>query len=147
MAISNIIKEKIGKELREWIFLGIRTGVRRSVGDYRSLLASGRTQEAEFALKRAIDMPNRARARINYFISQYGQQFLVECMGLAGDVTLVELNTELQILENYAQNLVDRRGQGDSWDDLAGDIEVKIENESDKWVFPFPPSYTDIWGE
>ncbi len=147
MAISNIIKEKIGKELREWIFLGIRTGARRAVTDYRSLLANGRTQEAENTIKRAIDLPHRARARINYFISQYSQQFLVECMGLAGDATLAELNTELQVLENYAQNLVDRRGQGESWNDLADDVEANIENESVKWAFPFPPGYTDIWGE
>ena len=147
MAISNILKEKIGRELRDWIFLGIRTGARRAVNDYRSLLANGRTQDAENSIKRAIDLPHRARARINYFISQYNQQFLGECLNLAGDATLSELDTELQILENYAQTLVDRRGQGESWDDLAGDIEANIENESTKWVFPFPPGYTDIWGE
>jgi len=147
MAITNILKKKIGDELRNWIFLGIKTGVRRAVKDYRVLMSSDRTIDAINSLKRAIDMPHRARTRIEYFITQYSQQFLVECMALAGAETLTELNAELQTLENYAQNLVTRQGQGESWDDLATDIESNIENESIKWVFPFPPGYTDIWGE
>jgi len=147
MAMSNILKKKIGREVREWIMLGIRTGARRSVADYRVLMVQGRTTEAENQIKRAIDMPHRARARINHFISLYGQPLLVECLALEGDVTVAELNAELTDLENYCQGLVDRRNGGESWDDLATDIESHVEHEALKWVFPFPPGYTDIWGE
>jgi hypothetical protein len=147
MAISDVLKKKIGKELREWLFLGVRTGARRGVNNYRQLVATGRMVEAELAIKRVIDLPHRTRARIDHFISLYGQPLLAECMALEGTTTLGELNVELTALENYAQNLVDRRNGGESWDDLATDIEGNVENESIKWLFPFPPGYTDIWGE
>lgn len=147
MAISNIIKKKIGREIREWIMLGIRTGARRAVEVYYAEMARGNTAQAILSIKRAIDMPHRARARINHFISLYGQPLLVECLSMEGDVTVAELNTELTTLENYCQGLIDRKNRGESWDDLAADIESHVERESDKWVFPFPPGYTDIWGE
>lgn len=147
MAIADIVKKKIGRELREWIFLGIRTGARRGVENYRSLIVIGRDTEAVLAIKRAIDLPHRVRERIDYFIDQYSQSFLFECMAFEGTTTLAELNSELQILENYAQNLVNRQGGGESWDDLASDIETNIEKESTKWIFPLPPGYTDIWDE
>jgi hypothetical protein len=147
MAISNILMKKIAKELREWIYLGIRTGARRSVQNYRTLLTNGRDADAILEIKRAIDMPHRARERINYFITQYGQPFLVSCMALEGAETLGELNTELTTLETYAQGLVDRKNIGETWDSLATDLESHLEDESIKWVFPFPPGYTDIWGE
>ena len=145
--ISNIIKKKIGREVREWIMLGIRTGARRAVEQYRSEMARGNAERAILSIKRAIDMPHRARTRIDYFISLYGQPLLVECLSLEGDVTIVELDTELTTLENYCQGLVDRKDSGESWNDLAADIESHVEKESDKWIFPFPPGYTDIWGE
>ena len=147
MAISNILMKKIAKELREWIYLGIRTGARRSVQNYRTLLVNGRDAEAILEIKRAIDMPHRARGRINYFITLYGQPFLVSCMTLEGTETLGELNTELTALETYAQGLVDRKNLGETWDLLATDLESHLEDESIKWVFPFPPEYTDVWGE
>ena len=92
-------------------------------------------------------MPHRARERIIYFITRYGQPFLVSCMALEGAETLGELNTELTALETYAQGLVDRKNLGETWDSLATDLESHLEDESIKWVFPFPPGYTDVWGE
>jgi hypothetical protein len=147
VAISNILKKKIGREIREWVMLGIRTGARRGVEQYRIEKARGNTEQAINLLKRAVDMPHRARARINHFIQLYGQPFLAECLTLEGDVTVAELNAELTTLENYCQRLVDRRNAGESWDSIAADIETNIENESIRWAFPFPPGYTDAWGE
>lgn len=142
MAINNIILKKVGRELREWVFLGIRTGMRRGVEVYRD---SGNIEQ----LKRAIDMPHRARARVDEAIRIHGQSRLVDALSAnnSGDVTIAELNAELSTLESYAQDLVDRGLAGETWDDLATDIEVNITLESEQWVFPFPAAYTDIWGE
>lgn len=147
MAINEILKKKIGRELREWIYLGIRTGMRRAVADYRAKKA-GMPDEAALAIKRAIDLPRRARARIDEAISRYGQQQVVDVLTENGTVTIAELNAELTGLESYAQGLYDRRiNDSESWDSLAADIEANVELESEKWVFPIPAGYTDIWGE
>ena len=147
MAIGNIVKRKIGEQVRDWVYLGIRTGARFSIEQAELMMEQGKTEEAILQIKRAVDMPNRARARIDYFISQYGQPLLIECLTLAGDCTIAELNAELTTLENYAGNLVTRKNAGESWTDIAQDIKTNVEKESLKWVFPFPPGYTDVWGE
>jgi hypothetical protein len=147
MAITDIVMKKIAKELWEWIFLGIRTGMRRAIEEAESLIAQGKTTDAILSIKRAVDLPHRARERINYFIVQYGQQFLIDCLALEGDIMISELNTELTNLENYAANLVARKNGGESWTDITNDIKTNIENESMKWIFPLPPGYLDVWGE
>lgn len=145
MAIDSIIKKRIGRELREHLLLGIRTGARRGVEQYQRLKES-EPDEALRQLKRAIDLPNRARARINEFIRLYGQPLLVECIAMSDGLTIIELNAELTALENYCKGLYDRRQLGEGWDSIAADIEANVEDESLKWIFPFPEGYTDIWG-
>lgn len=148
MAIADAVKKKIGREAVEWIYLGIRTGARRAVNEYRSLMAQGRTEEATNQIKRAVDMPHRARARIDYAIANYGGPALNEALTLAGTVTWSEINAELTILENYAQGLVDHVNiDGWTWDQVADNIEANVEHEADRWVFPIPPGYLDVWGE
>jgi hypothetical protein len=147
MAISNILKRKIAIELQDWIFLGIRTGMRRGVQSYRALLSTNPT-EAVNEIKRAIDLPQRARARINQFIATYTQAYLVSCISMYSDYTISELNTELTSLENYATGLYNRRiNNSESWGSLATDIETNITLESQIWTFPLPGNYKDIWGE
>ena len=144
MAIDNVIKKKIGRELREWIFLGIRTGMRRGVAEYRQDTVNNLN-----AIKRAIDLPHRARARIDEAIRVYGQQAIVDALASnnSGDVTIAEMNAELTILEAYAQDLVDRQTGGEDWDSLAIDIETNIELELMRWRFETPSGYKDIWSE
>jgi hypothetical protein len=147
MPVSNILKRKIGEQLNNWIYLGIRTGARKSIEEYLTLKDIDPVR-AESAIKRAIDMPHRARSRINQFIAAHTQAFLMECINLWGDATIAELNAELTMLENYAMGLHDRRiNGGESWDSLAADIMSHVEKESDKWAFPFPEGYRDVWGE
>lgn len=151
MPIANIIKRKVGRELREWLVLGIRTGMRRGVAEYRQLIVMGQPLRAEQAIKRAIDLPHRARSRIDHAITVYGQNAVVSAFTDGVDVTVAELNAELAALEAYAQLLVDRRntdptGTG-AWDALATDIETNVELESERWTFQIPPGYVDIWGE
>lgn len=150
MAVSNIIKKRIGRELLEWVHLGIRTGMRKGVADYRRLVADGRVVDAVYAIKRAVDLPHRARARINEAIAKYTQATLVECIGLAlpSGVTLAEINADLTTQETYAQGLVTHRlVDGWTWDQIATDIETNVELEEVRWQFPFPAGYLDVWGE
>ena len=64
MAIADGKKKKIGRELVEWIHLGIEIGARQSVVEYHRYKVSNPV-EAEGHLLRAVSMPVRARARIN----------------------------------------------------------------------------------
>lgn len=148
MAITDIKKKKIGRELTEWVFLGIRTGARRAVAEYREQTAAGNTELAVAHIKRAVDLPHRARARITQAVTTYGQPAIVECITAYDGVTLAEINAELTTLETYAQGLVDHvNNDGWTWDQVATDIEDKVANESAEWVFPLPAGYTDVWGE
>ncbi len=146
MAIGNIIKKKIGRELREWVYLGIKTGARRGVEAYEAQKVTN-LPAAILQLKRAIDMAHRARARINYAISIHGLPLITEVVAFDGTTTISELNSALTTMENYFEGLVVRQQGGESWDSLAADIASQVEKESDKWTFPFPPNYTDIWSE
>jgi len=155
MAITDVVKKKIGRELKEWIFLGIRTGARRSVAAYRNELVSNPIVALNH-LKRAVDLPNRARARINTWKEVYypgnnsgANSFLIECLTLAGGgVTLGEIDSELTTLENYCQNLVNQKNaETMSWDDVATSIESNVEWEALKWIFQLPEDYLDVWGE
>lgn len=146
MAISNIKLKKIGRELREWIFLGCRAGMRKSANEYERLKATEPVL-AEQYIKRAIDLPGRSRARIQHAVDTYGAQVFTESLTLCGSETKTEIDNELSSIEEYAQGLYDRRQLGESWDDLASDILTNITDEVTPWIFPIPQDYTDIWGE
>lgn len=160
MAIADAKKRKVGQQLVEWIYLGIRTGARRSVGEYRKRLATGDSTGAIAHLKRAVDLPHRARTRVETRIASYNAEngagaaetYLQECLALFGAVTLSDLNTELTALESYAATLVAAApapyGDGSmTWEQIASDIEANVRDESPDWIFPLPEQYTDIWGE
>ena len=166
MAIADAKQRKIGHELVEWIYLGVRTGARRSVAEYRNLLAN-RPDDALNQLKRAIDLPNRARARIDEWVRAYdlvngagsGQTFLGDCLSSFGAgknaatrVSLSDINSELTTLENWAAVRVAAApapyGDGSkTWDDIATEVENQVEWEAKDWVFVLPAGYTDVWGE
>ena len=152
MAIADAKKRRIGRELVDWIYLGIRTGARRSVVEYRKEKLAGNQAIALEHITRAVNTPRRARERVNEWIRVYNlengagaaQTFLAECLSLAGSVTLPEINSELTTLENQAANLIATNQAGGTLDAMATSIEGALENESDLWKFPFPASYTDI---
>jgi len=152
MAIADAKKRRIGRELVDWIHLGIRTGARRSVANYRQEKLNGNQALAIEQITRAVNMPNRARARINEWISVYdatngagaGQTFIASCLSLAGSVTLGEINSDLTSLENAASNLIANNQSGGTLDEMATALENALENEASLWQFPFPGGYTDI---
>lgn len=152
MAISDAKKRKIGNELVDWIYLGIRTGARRSTEEYRRLLLENRLDEAKASLTRAVNMPRRARARITTWIAGYdaingagsAQTFLASCLSIAGTVTLSEIDAELTMLENQAQILINNNQSGWTLDQVATAIENQLEWEAKDWVFPLPVDYVDI---
>jgi hypothetical protein len=147
MAINEIILKKVGRELREWIYLGVKVGMLKGVSAYRSLQATDPIA-AQLEIERAIDLPSRAKTRINTAITIYGLQTLVDALAASGGtVTISELNTELATLETYAAGLITRRLAGEAWDSLATDIETNIEDIQTKWVFPLPANYKDVWGK
>jgi len=152
MAIADAKKRRIGRELVDWIHLGIRTGARRSVDNYRAEKAAGNQLLAVEHITRAVNMPRRARERLNEWIRVYdldngvgaGQTFLSECLALAGSVTLGEINSDLTILENQTATLISNNQAGGTLDEMATTVENVLDNEADKWAFPFPDGYTDI---
>jgi hypothetical protein len=148
MPIDDIKKKKIGRELTEWIFLGVRTGMRRGVEMYEAEKANN-LDRAILALKRAVDLPRRAKIRIQEFIQKDpgNLQLIEDSLALYGTVTRAEIQAELDSLEIYAQGLKDAYDGGASYDDIANDITNNIEKESDYWIFKIPDGYTDIWGE
>lgn len=141
MAVDNIKNKKAGREFRERVYLSIKVDMRRGVAEYRS---SGDIA----SIKRAINKPLESRVRIDAVISKFGLPWLEKALGKnnSGDATYAEIDTAVNTLLSYSQDLVVRQNQGESWDDLATDIETNIEDELLKWVFIVPP-YTDIWGE
>jgi hypothetical protein len=147
MAISNMRKRKIAKELQEWIMLGIRAGMRSGAQIYLKNKDIN-LDNAVLQIKRAIDLPRRARARIDYAILTYTQSRIVDCINYLGDMTAAEMNAELTSLQNYAMALYNRRvNNSESWDSLANDILTNMTNEQNEWTFPLPEDYKDIWGE
>ena len=152
MAIGDAKKQKIGSELIEWILLGIRTGARQSVIEYQRIKVIDPVQALEH-LKRAVNMPLRARARINEARRLYELEngagtfntFIASCLAFHGTVTLAELNAELTTLETYANNLILRKTGGESLDSIAADIESNVRHEIKDWQFPFPAGYVDAW--
>ncbi len=152
MAIIDAKKRRIGRELVDWIHLGIRTGARRSVANYRQLKADGRQAEAIEQITRAVNMPRRARERITEWIRVYdlangvgaAQTFLAGCLTLAGSVTLGEINGDLTTLETAANNFIAANQSGGTLDEMATALEAALENEANQWQFPFPAGYEDI---
>lgn len=166
MAIDTANKRAVGEFLVNWIQQGIRTGARRAVEDYRKQMAAGNSEAAIRSLKRAVDLPHRARVRIQTWIAQYnarhgagaGQAFISESLaifgaGQADPVTLPELNADVSAMETYCSGLVSAApapyGSGSmTWEDIASDIEANVSWEVKEFrTFPLPAGYLDVWGE
>lgn len=151
MAIIDAKKRRIGRELVDWIYLGIRTGARRLVEEYRANVATN-PAHAKALLSAAVNKPRRARDRINNWIANYdavngagaGQIYLGECLTLAGVVTLAQINTELTNLETQAQTLITNNQSGWTLEQVAAYIEANLEWEAKLWEFPNSAGYTDI---
>jgi len=152
MPIEDAKKRRIGRELVDWIHLGIRTGARRSVANYRAEKIAGNQAKAIEQITRAVNMPRRARERINEWIRIYdlengtgaGQTFIVECLALAGSVTLAEINSDLTTLESQTTTLISNNQSGSTLDEMATIIENVLDDEAKQWQFPFPVGYEDI---
>lgn len=152
MAIEHAKRKRIGTELIEWIYLGIRTGARVAVAEYHSLKVSN-PGLAEAHLRYAATLPVRARARINearrLYEIRFGvntfNTFIGNCLSLAGTVTLAELNAELTLLENGTATLRAMHAGGSTLDEIAAWIETNWEYERQDWLFPIPATYVDSW--
>jgi hypothetical protein len=144
MAIENALKKKIATELIEWIYLGIRTGMRRGIEAYQNLLASN-PAEAQAEFDRALDLPSRANDRIQAAVAVYGQDYITECLALYGDITLDEIFAEINTLIAYTAQLeTDYQNGNKTAADVAADIAANVEKESDKWVFSIPVDRIDL---
>lgn len=153
MAIADAKRRKIGRELIDWIYLGIKVGARRSLSDYHKLKNTDLSAAIEH-LKRAVNMPLRARSRINEARRVYELEngvntfnaFISSCLSLAGSVTLAELNAALTTLESDANSLISQKNTGSmTLDDVATWIEINWRNDALDWSFPFPADYQDAW--
>ena len=152
MAIADAKRKKIGRELIEWVYLGIRAGARHSVTEYHKYKATDPVL-AEAHLLRAVNMPLRARVRVNearrLYELRFGANtfnaFVTSCLSLAGTVTLAELNTALTTLENNTATLKAMKAGGSTNNEIAAWIETNWDDEVQEWVFPFPAGYVDSW--
>lgn len=152
MAIADAKRKKIGRELIEWIYLGIRTGARASVVEYHGLKSTNPAR-AEEHLLRAVNLPVRARARINearrVYELRFGagafNTFIASCLTLAGTVTLAELNTELTALEANTATMKALKAGGATLDTIAAWIETNWDDEIQDWKFQMPAAYADSW--
>jgi hypothetical protein len=150
MPIANLKKHEIGVQLAKWVVMGIKTGIRRFVADYRSLKPVNPV-EAKARLEAAVSTTRRARSRVDRWIADYDAingagsavTYLQECLALSGLVTLAELNAEMASLEAQAQTLIDNNTAGWTLDQIATAIEANIEWEAKQWVFPDEIGYTD----
>lgn len=153
MAIADAVKRKIGRELVEWIYLGVKAGARRSVSEYERLKATD-TATAMAHLRRAVNMPTRARVRIDAARDRYEARngagafpaFARSCLQLAGTITLTDLNSALADLEAEAAGWKAGFRAGTlSADEVAAQISAAWPDDSSEWTFPIPSSYDDQW--
>ena len=130
MAFINAIKYKIGRELVERVHFGVSAGARKSANAYQNLKTS-HPRQAIYHIRRAVDMPNRTRWKIDELIDYLiasdnvdlvdittipeANQFLIECLAFNNIVTAAELNIELSAHEAYSISVKD-------------DIEANISN-------------------
>jgi hypothetical protein len=114
----------------------------------------------EILIKQAVDSPHRARAQLQGWIDRYdathgsgaAQTLMSACLLEVGGPTLAEINSDLALLEQSAQALVDRRNNdGWTWTQIASAIESSITKEDvvefEYGRLPIPQGYLTIWGE
>ena len=152
MPIADAKRKKIGRELIEWVYLGIRAGARHSVAEYHQVKTIALAL-AEQHLLRAVNMPIRARVRLNETRRVYEVRsgtntfnaFISSCLSFSGSVTIAELNAELTSLEANTATLKFMKASGSTNDEIAAWIETNWDNEIEEWQFRFPASYVDSW--
>jgi hypothetical protein len=117
----------------------------RSAQDYIQLTAQGRTAEADAQLSRAVDMPFRALARIEAMEAQYTTEYIEKCLALYGDCTLAELKAAIvakqDTAKEYVTGIIDSKIDNNA---VASAIITAVKPNSEKWIAPIPPTYTDI---
>lgn len=155
--MAEMTRAEIGLELD-----GLADSVRREV--YGLVLAYRQAQPVDQVplIKQSIDSPQRARARLQEWMSSYdarngagaAQAFLAACLTAAGSSkTLADVNQELSALEAQAQNVVSQMQSGPwTWADAADWLESNLAPEPEPETFayerlPLPAGYTTVWGE
>jgi hypothetical protein len=153
MAIDDIKKSKIGQELQNWVYLGVRAGMLMQAKAYILHTRNGESEQAEICIKHAVDIPTQARARIDASISQMGRDYIVECIASYNVSSiddaaahLDDILSDIDGLIKYSAGLVDRRIGGESWDNLATDILTNVPNEVREWTF-IEPKRQSVWGD
>lgn len=150
--ITLIEKSKTGEEFLKQIALGYRAAMRLRTRDYRSLIASGQTEQAIEMIRHAVDSPDRFNFRILDFINTYGRAYLVECIASynvstaeEAELLLKGIESDIAIMQAYALDLVTKYKSGElDYDGIATKIENEIEYTPEKWVFPITRKST-VW--
>lgn len=153
MAIQSAKKRRIGNELIDWIYLGIRAGARDFVRQYEAAKAT-RPVDAEKYLREAVNMPLLARARINEArrvyelkngVGTFNTQ-VASCLVLTGSgITLAEINTELTTMESEVATIKAARAGGSTLDQIAALVLATWEDERADWTFRVPDDYVALW--
>lgn len=135
-----VVKKRTGQEI-ERLFLSICAGMRRGAQAYK-------IEKDVSQIKRAVDMPRRVEKRIQALADSYGSEYLESCLFLAGGtIDYPTMLSEITNMKVYADSLVGVYQDNQDWDEIAGLILLQVEDESKKYVVPFPENYIDIWGE
>ena len=150
--ITLIEKSKTGEEFLKQIALGYRAAMRLRTRDYRSLLASGQTEQAIETIRHAVDSPDRFNSRILDFINSYGRNYLIECISAYNvssiedaEILLQGIESDINAMRQYCLDLVNQYKSGElDYNVIATRIESDIEYTPEKWVFPITRQ-TTIW--
>jgi len=121
---------------------GMKSKMRQYVQQYRT---SGNVRFIE----EAITLPVNRQAKITQWISDNSIELLDEYLLIIKLVTRPQLNTFMQDMVSYADDLFDRYQGGESADGIATDIETNIGNPAERFGklnFPFPVGYLDKFG-
>lgn len=129
------------------LYLGIRLGIRKSVAVYREFEAKGNAEAGIPSLMRAIDMPNRRRARLEAAIARLGQSAISETLALLSATAMQEMNADMNALLSAAQGLAADLTNGTKTPgQIATILETATAGERSDLTLPFPNPYTDVFG-
>jgi hypothetical protein len=123
---------------------GMQERMRRLVEQYR---LDGNVEH----LNQAITQPQNRRDKMVEWISEKGVVLLDEYLAILGFVTRSQLNTYVQNMCDYTQDLFDRQQAGTiTPDEIATDIETNVNNPADDFeelTFPHSAGYLDLYGK
>ncbi len=154
--INSIIAKRWGKELVDWVYIGMREGMILNAKRYSAIKAQivskGGTDftEALKFLKAAISKPKETKERLQQAVTTYSKAEVDAAVRsyTGNTVTIDDLIADISECLSYAATLVTAYKTGAKTpDELALMIQTDVVSVSEKMTVPLPANYTDAFGE